>query len=207
MKAVDLLTHVEQGATVDDLHKATQNAFSDTGVIDPERLLSLGRSLSYDVDIIWPASGAKGYFDVVLTRHGTEAQRRPTAFTLARKSAPARPWSLYANSPVQNVSSDELVTHLRTLLKEKLPHYMLPSSFVMLEALPLNSNGKIDRRALPMPERARSILDGDDVAPQSPIHKQLRQMWEELLNVRPIGLRENFFDLGGNSLLIVRLAI
>jgi SAM-dependent methyltransferase len=207
LKAVELLSHVEQGATVDDLRTATQHAFSDTWVIDPEQLRSLGRSLSYDVDVIWPASGAKAYFDVVLTRHGTEEQSGPTAFTVASKSAPARPWSLYANDPVQNVSSDELVTRLRTLLKEKLPEYMLPSSFVMLEALPLNSNGKIDRRALPMPERARSRQDGDDVTFQSPIHQQLRQMWEELLNVRPIGLRESFFALGGNSLLIARLAI
>lgn len=94
---------------------------------------------------------------------------------------------------------------LRTWLKEKLPEYMIPSAFVLLDAMPLNSNGKVDRRALPEPEWIRRELDETGAVPMTPIQAQLRQIWEELLNVRPIGVRDNFFELGGHSLLAVQL--
>jgi amino acid adenylation domain-containing protein len=98
---------------------------------------------------------------------------------------------------------------LRSYLKEKLPDYMVPAAFVLLESLPLTPNGKVDRRALPAPEYnglARgSERDESFVAPTLPVHQQLVQIWEELLDVRPIGIRDNFFELGGHSLLAVRL--
>jgi amino acid adenylation domain-containing protein len=90
-------------------------------------------------------------------------------------------------------------------LKEKLPDYMLPSAFVEMEALPLTPNGKIDRRALPMPASLLSVTEEPSVIPTSPVHYQLQQIWEELLDVRPIGIRDNFFYLGGHSLLAARL--
>ena len=82
---------------------------------------------------------------------------------------------------------------------------MIPSAFVMLEALPLTPNGKIDRRALPEPELDREILKTDFVAPRDTLELQLAQIWENVLNVHPIGIRNNFFALGGHSLLAVRL--
>ncbi len=91
---------------------------------------------------------------------------------------------------------------LRQFLQQKLPDYMVPSAFVILEALPLTPNGKVDRKALPAPEVK---LEGDFILPRDPVERQLAQIWSEVLNVEPIGIQENFFDLGGNSLIAVRL--
>ncbi len=96
-------------------------------------------------------------------------------------------------------------TDLRSFLKEKLPEHMVPALFVLLDALPLMPNGKVDRRALPAPDRTRPELDKEFVAPRDDLELQLAQIWEEVLGIRPVGVRDNFFELGGHSLLAVRL--
>ena len=101
----------------------------------------------------------------------------------------------------QATASEEL----RTWLRKKLPEYMIPAAFVSLDAMPLNSNGKVDRRALPVPERTRREAEETDGVPMTPEHAQLKQIWEELLEVHSIGIRDDFFELGGHSLLAVRL--
>ena len=97
------------------------------------------------------------------------------------------------------------VSDLQNHLVKHLPAYMMPSAFVLLEALPLNSNGKVDRRALPAPEPSRGTTKDTFVAPTLTLHYQLVQIWEDLLGVRPIGIKDNFFYLGGHSLLAARL--
>jgi amino acid adenylation domain-containing protein len=97
------------------------------------------------------------------------------------------------------------VERLVKVLKEQLPDYMLPSAFVRLDALPLTPNGKVDRRALPAPNSTLATSGESFVAPTQLVHYQLQQIWEELLEVRPIGIRDNFFYLGGHSLLAARL--
>jgi amino acid adenylation domain-containing protein len=91
-------------------------------------------------------------------------------------------------------------SELRSFLEEKLPDYMIPSAFVMLDALPLNSIGKVDRQALPVPDSSRPQLDVAYAAPRSSIEEKLVELWEEILDLRPIGIHDNFFDLGGHSL-------
>ncbi|KST68574.1 amino acid adenylation domain-containing protein [Mastigocoleus testarum] len=100
--------------------------------------------------------------------------------------------------------SPQLIPKLRNYLKQTLPHYMVPSAFVMLSALPLTSNGKIDRKALPTPETDNN-REIPFVAPRDRLESELAQIWSEILDVRLIGVRDNFFDLGGHSLLSVRL--
>lgn len=94
---------------------------------------------------------------------------------------------------------------LRSYLKDKLPHYMIPATFTMLDGFPLHPNGKINRRALPSPQPTRRVEEDTFVAPMMTVHHLLIRIWEELLNVHPIGLKDNFFSLGGHSLLAVRL--
>ncbi|MBN1991918.1 MAG: amino acid adenylation domain-containing protein [Anaerolineae bacterium] len=101
--------------------------------------------------------------------------------------------------------TDTATTEFRHFLRDKLPSYMIPSDFVMLEALSLTPNGKIDRRALPAPDRSRQDTPAQFVAPRDTLELQLVQIWEEVLAVRPIGVRDDFFDLGGHSLLALRL--
>jgi amino acid adenylation domain-containing protein len=94
---------------------------------------------------------------------------------------------------------------LRRLLKEKLPDYMIPSIYVELDQLPTTPTGKIDRKALPEPSHTRPLLDVSYVSFRSETEKQLVRIWEDGLNVRPIGIHDNFFDLGGHSLNATRI--
>jgi amino acid adenylation domain-containing protein len=89
---------------------------------------------------------------------------------------------------------------LRDFLKAKLPDYMVPSAFVRLDALPLTTNGKVDRRALPAPDHMRPDLDSVFVAPHSPVEKTLAEIWCQSLGIDRVGLHDNFFDLGGDSI-------
>jgi acyl carrier protein len=91
---------------------------------------------------------------------------------------------------------------LRAFLKELLPEYMLPSAFVRLEALPLTPNGKVDRKALPAPEQQRAELGGAYVVPEVGVEQSLAAIWSEVLRLDRVGADDNFFDLGGNSLLL-----
>jgi amino acid adenylation domain-containing protein len=102
----------------------------------------------------------------------------------------------------ENLTSREL----RTYLLAKLPEYMAPTTFILLEALPLTANGKIDRKNLPSSgEESRSEGQADYLAPRDAVEQQLAEIWENLLEIRHIGVRSSFFDLGGHSLTAVRL--
>ncbi|WP_338270093.1 non-ribosomal peptide synthetase, partial [Corallococcus caeni] len=96
------------------------------------------------------------------------------------------------------------VSELRRALQQLLPGYMVPAHLLPLDALPLTPNGKLDRRALPAPD-ARPSLDTGFVAPQSALEVQLASAWQAVLRLDKVGVHDNFFDLGGNSLLMVQL--
>jgi amino acid adenylation domain-containing protein len=93
---------------------------------------------------------------------------------------------------------------LRRFLKARLPEYMLPTFWLTLDALPLNANGKIERRALPAPRTARASEEAC-VAPRTPLEERLARVWGETLGLARIGVFENFFEIGGHSLLATRL--
>ncbi len=92
---------------------------------------------------------------------------------------------------------------LRGLLREKLPDYMLPAFFVMLDELPITENGKIDRRALPAPAPAE--VEDDPATPRTPTEELLSNIWISVLGLRRVGLHDNFFELGGHSLLATQV--
>ncbi|MFS8068403.1 MAG: condensation domain-containing protein, partial [Byssovorax sp.] len=98
-----------------------------------------------------------------------------------------------------------LPAELRGFLKCRLPDHMVPSSFVLLDAMPLTSNGKVDRRALPAPDRTRSDLDPGFVAPRTPMEAALAALWADALGLLTIGASDNFFELGGHSILATRI--
>ena len=94
---------------------------------------------------------------------------------------------------------------LRTFLRERLPDYMVPSAFRILDTLPLTPNGKVDKKALPAPVCAQAARDQKGKAPGDVLQAQLAQIWESVLDKRPIAVDDDFFELGGHSLLAVRL--
>jgi amino acid adenylation domain-containing protein len=94
---------------------------------------------------------------------------------------------------------------LRNFLRQHLPDYMIPSLFVSLDALPLTPNGKVNRRALPAPEILRSEPDRRFVPAQTPTEQELVQIWTEVLKVEQVSVHDNFFDLGGHSLMATQL--
>jgi thioesterase domain-containing protein len=94
---------------------------------------------------------------------------------------------------------------LRRSLKQTLPDYMVPAVVMAVDRFPLSPNGKVDRKALPVPPTAERDLDGDYIAPADNLEQQLVAVWEEVLQVKPVGINDSFFDLGGHSLLVVRL--
>ena len=99
----------------------------------------------------------------------------------------------------------EVVPHLTSYLQNKLPNYMIPSAFVVLDAIPLTPNGKVDKQSLPTDDGIRSNATQSFVAPRNFTELSLVKTWENLLNTNPIGVTDNFFDLGGHSFLAVRL--
>ena len=107
---------------------------------------------------------------------------------------------LVANGEPQFTAGD-----LYKFLKGKLPPHMLPASFVILEALPLMPNGKVDRQALPEPANERPEIDEHFVAPRTPIEEFVAQAWRDALKLDRVGIRDNFFELGGHSMMAARV--
>ncbi|MBA3945629.1 MAG: amino acid adenylation domain-containing protein [Herpetosiphonaceae bacterium] len=97
------------------------------------------------------------------------------------------------------------VHELRAFLHSHLPAYMVPADFMVVDALPLTSSGKVDRRALPAASTVQPTVDATSAAPQDALELQLTLLWEQFLGRRPIGREDNFFEIGGHSLLAVRL--
>ncbi|MCP4108253.1 MAG: SDR family NAD(P)-dependent oxidoreductase, partial [Desulfobacteraceae bacterium] len=101
----------------------------------------------------------------------------------------------------ENLNVGELRNHLRTTL----PDYMIPSYFIQLDKLPLTTGGKVDRRRLPEPETSRPQLETAYVTPETDTEQSIAGVWQELLKLEKVGIHDNFFDMGGHSLLIIRV--
>jgi amino acid adenylation domain-containing protein len=125
--------------------------------------------------------------NVVVAREHSSGDKRLVAYVVCGQT--------------ESISADSL----RESLKQKLPAYMLPSRFIFLEALPLTPNGKVDRKALPAPDEMELTERKEYIAARDNTESRLVKIWESVLGVHPIGIQENFFDLGGHSLLVAKL--
>jgi amino acid adenylation domain-containing protein/FkbM family methyltransferase len=94
---------------------------------------------------------------------------------------------------------------LRQFLKERLPEYMVPAAFVLLDRLPVTRNGKVDRRSLPAPEQLRPEVQASYLAPRTQSERVIAAIWQLALRIEKVGVKDNFFDLGGHSLLMVQV--
>jgi amino acid adenylation domain-containing protein len=134
---------------------------------------------------------------VVTMREDVPGDKRLVAYIVPHNSTP--------HHHKTNGGHAELSRKLQAYLKKHVPGYMLPSAFVTLDAMPVAASGKVDRRALPAPDRTRPELDEVFVAPRTPTESALAEMWAKLLGIDRVGVTDNFFDVGGHSLLATQL--
>jgi acyl carrier protein len=137
--------------------------------------------------------------EAVLTRH--PALR--AAAVLIREDLPGDKRLVGYIVPEQEPGPN--VSELRGFLKDKLPDYMAPAVFITMKAMPLTANGKVDRRALPVPEGVRPELTARYVAPRCETERTIAAIWKQVLQVEKVGMNDSFFDLGGHSLLMVQV--
>ena len=122
---------------------------------------------------------------VVVAREDVPGDKRLVAYVVADREISVDQW--------------------RSHLQQKLPEYMLPSSFVVIEKLPLTPNGKVDRRALPSPDRSAGGQTKQFVTPRTPVQEILADIWRDILRVKEVGIYDSFFELGGHSLLATQV--
>jgi natural product biosynthesis luciferase-like monooxygenase protein len=163
--------------------------------IDPHALASLDPA--YDVEMFWSRSGDPALFDAVF-RHKASA---PNGLLAIAAPISDEASASYANRPATVSDQGVLFQELRKHLREFLPDYMVPATFVELDTFPLTPNGKTDRKALPAPHREAVRTIADFVAPTNALEQTIADVWKGILSLDRVGLRENIFDLGANSLL------
>jgi acyl carrier protein len=215
VKTAEWLSGAEEFKTASQMREALQE-LQNLGV-DPEDFWALANELPYSVDISWSDSSTEGRYDVAFVRCQNEEhthtvtgwQTSPhltlSPSPLVQQEKRVRPWRSYANNPLQAKAARKLVPQLQTYLAQKLPEYMVPSAFVVLESLPLTPNGKVDRRALPTPEPIKLETAGGYVAPRTPVEEVLVKIFASVLGLNRVGIHDNFFELGGHSLLATQL--
>ena len=133
-----------------------------------------------------------GEIESVLVRHAAVAQ----AVVVPREDFGDKSLVAYV---VPKAGKSVVVHELRGFVGDKLPHYMLPSAFVVLDNIPVTVNGKVDRAALPAPDRDRSASKAEYVPPGSELEERIAPIWADVLRVGVVGIHDNFFDLGGHS--------
>jgi natural product biosynthesis luciferase-like monooxygenase protein len=129
--------------------------------------------------------------NVLLLREDNPGDQRLAAYVIAN------------NNATKDATIDAAA--LKAFLREQLPDYMVPSDFVVLDKFPLTPNAKIDRNALPSPQSAQQTVSTEYAPPEDALEETIAKLWQDTLRVEKIGINDNFFDLGGHSLLIVRI--
>jgi acyl carrier protein len=170
--------------------------------IDPQKLWEVAESHGYAVQVSCGTGDHPECYQALLL-HATRAPA-VSGSAMALPSPEARPWSAYANDPLESGFRQTLVPQLREYLKTRLPEYMIPSAWSVLKQLPLTPNGKLDRSALPPPQARLEDL-GEYIAPRTEVELALAEIWAQLLQVDQVGLHDNFFELGGHSLHGIKL--
>ena len=173
--------------------------------VDPENFYTLVENTDYHVEFDWSRHGRFGEFDVILINKKihTDAPQFFKDHNFIEDIHSDATLSDYANNPLQWKFNSEFVPELKKYIGEKLPEYMVPSFFVLMNELPLTPNGKLNRNALPALENNRKYLETVYQAPASETEQKIAEIWQDVLHVDKVGANDNFFDLGGQSLSMV----
>ncbi len=198
VKAGESLLSDDGLAAVGDLRVALQTDSGDA--LDPEDVRAIDPA--YDVHVSFSQERAD-CMDVVF-RHRSEG----CDFETSDGALANQPLASYTNRPIRRASSGaELNLLLRKYARERLPEYMVPSAIILLDALPLTANGKIDRARLPAPGNPRQESAAQYVTPKGDLQRAIASVFADLLGASEIGIDDNFFDLGANSLMMVKASV
>ena len=198
VEAGRLLADTTRLADVGALRAEARHRAGDRGV-DPEVFWNLGERLSLTVDIGWSGDGELGSYDVVFH---DKARAPPRVVRTAIDRADLRK---FATDPLFAAAARDLVPRLRRALTERLPAYLVPSAFLVLDDLPLNANGKVDHGALPAPPAPTDAIGAQHGA-HSELEHIVADVWARLLGTARVGVTDNFFEIGGNSLRAAQVA-
>lgn len=197
VEAHKLISNGTRLETVEGLMSAIRSV--ETGV-HPEDIWGLGDPLGYSVEVRWSADGSTGCFDVVLRKKESRKAFVPHRHTLALKKI-----GEYGNDPANKLSTQNLAADLRKYLAGRLPDYMVPAAFVMMDELPRTPNGKIDRKALPAPDATTFTQGRTYDPPTNDQEATLAEIWAKVLRLDKVGINDDVFELGGDSLLIFQI--
>jgi acyl carrier protein len=184
--------HLLNGLNPDATKADIAAAFASDGAIDPEDCWALADRLGVRCSVVW--SSQPGYFDALWSAAPDDRA------TIA--SAEGRPLT---NDPAASRRRRAFSSYLRAYLEKKLPAYMLPNHIIVLDALPVKTTGKVDRAALPEPEDAHADGATTWIGPKTETEREIASLWEDTLGVRQAGMDDDFFAMGGHSLLAVQL--
>ena len=170
---------------------------SDSTGVEPEALYSLGERHGYRVAVTWSATTAEA-MDAVFTRGMSTVESYLPA------GSATMPLSVWTNNPTAARTTTRLVSDVRDHVRTRLPDYMTPSAFVIIDEIPLTPNGKVDRQALPAPDWHPA---GTGQQARTPQEQLLCELFGEALGTAGVGIDDDFFELGGHSLLATRLIV
>ncbi|WP_170292322.1 non-ribosomal peptide synthetase [Xanthomonas maliensis] len=193
------LRRCSPSCTVGELRAHVARATSPA--VQPEEVWQLGERLGYEVALSW-SENASGQLSAEFSDRSRLVERvlaAPATDTMP----PAGALAQYANDPLVGVWQHALLRELRAHLREMLPAHMLPSATLLLPALPLTVNGKVDKARLPAPDQRIDLADYTE--PHTPLQQTLAAIFAEVLRLDRVGLHDSFFELGGNSLLAMRI--
>ncbi|NET44012.1 non-ribosomal peptide synthetase [Okeania sp. SIO2B3] len=201
MSTVELLSQPDLKLNVQQFRQKLHQQQIET--VDPEQLHQLSTKLGYKLELCWSPEGKIGDFDAVFVRDELAAEAIVLT-PLTQQLIAETNWHRYGNNPLQTQTVKQLIPEWREYLEQRLPDYMVPSAFVVLAQLPLTPNGKIDRKALPAQDNT-STISTDFVAPQTPTQESLAQIWQQVLGLEQIGIHDNFFEIGGDSIISIQI--
>jgi amino acid adenylation domain-containing protein len=171
--------------------------------IQPSDCFDLGAEYNYQVRASWANSDETGIFDVAFLQDESAKPAFPEA--IFPEKGRDLPKENLTNCPMLFSLGRQLEPRLRKRLRQFLPDYMIPKAFIFIDRFPQTPNGKIDRKALPEPEIKRPALANNFEKPQTDEESLLAELWTEVLQIEGVGTTDNFFDLGGSSILLTLL--
>lgn len=201
-EAVAALAWLRGGGETDTVGASRQQWMqSSPARIEPEAIWKMAAACGYEAHVGWGET--EETMDALLRQPQPGTGPLAWGWQPVRRVDPSR--HKHTNDPQHGGAGHQLIPILREYLRERLPDHMVPSAFVIMEALPLTPNGKVDRKNLPSPDTRRDeTVTGGFVAPRTKVEGQIARVWQEVLGVDTVGVHDNFFDLGGHSLLMVR---